>query len=86
MRNVPNLVGWGAGGWEIRLVAALLSMFFRWVQAPTQGLWVLCAENGCGLAFPRCEKSFRPIALCLAEIEPFYWHSDSSNTVIGSMK
>ena len=38
--------GWGAGGWAIRLVAALLSMFFSRMQALSQGLWVLCVEMG----------------------------------------
>ena len=42
----------------------------------------LC-QSGCGLVYLR--KSFRPVALCLAEVEPFYCHSDSSNTVIGSV-
>ena len=32
----------------------------------------LC-RNGCGLAYLRCGRSFRPVALCLAKIEPFYW-------------
>ena len=41
----------------------------------------LC-RNGCGLAHPRRGTSFRPVALCLAKIEPFYWPSDSSSTVI----
>ena len=38
--------GWGAGGREIRLVAVLLSVFFSQMQAPSQGLWVLCAKMG----------------------------------------
>ena len=32
----------------------------------------LC-RNGCGLAYLRCGRSFRTVALCLAKIEPFYW-------------
>ena len=31
----------------------------------------LC-RNGCGLAYPRCGRGFRAVALCLAKIEPFY--------------
>ena len=35
----------------------------------------------------KCRSSFRPVALCLAEIEPFYWPPDSSNnTVKGFVK
>ena len=34
------------GAWAIRLVATLLSVFFRKMQAPSQGLWVRCAEMG----------------------------------------
>ena len=41
----------------------------------------LC-RNGCSLAYPRCGRGFRAVALCLAKIEPFYWLSDSSNTEI----
>ena len=66
--------------WEIQLVAALLFVFLGKCRLQAKGS--LC-RNGCGLAYPRCEKSFSPVALCLAEIEPFYWHSDTSNTVIG---
>ena len=89
----------GGGGREIRLVAVLLSVFFSQMQAPSQGLWVLCAkmgskprvvgslcQNGCGLAHPRRGRGFRPVALCLAKLEPFYWPSDSSSTVIGLVK
>ena len=32
------------------------------------------------MAYPRCGRGFRAVALCLAKIEPFYWLSDSSNT------
>ena len=55
VRNVPNLVGWvggwgvggwGVGGWAIRVGAVLPSVFFRQMQALSQGLWVLCAEMG----------------------------------------
>ena len=38
----------------------------------------LC-RNGCGLAYPRCGRGFRAVALCLAKIEPFNWPSDSSS-------
>ena len=41
----------------------------------------LC-QNGCSLAYPRCGRGFRGVALCLAKIEPFYWPSDSSSTEI----
>ena len=34
------------GGSAIWLVAVLLSMFFRRMQAPSQGLWLLCVEMG----------------------------------------
>ena len=34
----------------------------------------------------RCGISFSLVALCLAEIEPFYCPSDSSNAVTGSIK
>ena len=34
------------GGWAIRLVAVLLSVFSSQMQAHSQGLWVLCAEMG----------------------------------------
>ena len=73
-RRVGNSVG-----------AVLLSVFsgeYR-LLAKDCGFFV---QNGCGLAYPRCGKTFRPVALCLAEIEPFDWHSDSCNTVIGSVK
>ena len=45
VRNAPKLVGW-VGGWEIRLLAVLLSVFSRQMQALSQGLWVLCTEMG----------------------------------------
>ena len=45
MRNAPKLVEW-VGGREIRLLAVLFSMFSSQMQAPSQGLWVLCAEMG----------------------------------------
>ena len=45
MRNAPKLVGW-VGGWEIRLLAVLLSVFSSQMQALSQGLWVLCAKMG----------------------------------------
>ena len=77
--------GWGVGGWEIRLLAVLPSVFSSQMQALSQGLWVLCAEMG-GLAYPRCRRGFRAVALCLAKVEPFYWPSDSSSTVIGPVK
>ena len=38
--------GWGVGGWAIRLLAVLLSVFFRQIQALYQWLLVLCAEVG----------------------------------------
>ena len=43
----------------------------------------LC-RNECGLAYPRCGRGFRAVALCFAKIEPFYWPStaDSSSTDI----
>ena len=41
----------------------------------------LC-RNRCSLAYPRCGRGFRAIALSLAKIEPFYWPSDSSSTEI----
>ena len=62
--------GCGAGGWAIRLEAFLLSMFSRRMQALCQGFFV---PKWVGVAYPRCGRSFRPIAFCLAEIEPFYW-------------
>ena len=34
------MVGWGVGGWAIRLVAALLSMFLSQMQA------IVCDEIG----------------------------------------
>ena len=46
MRNAPKLVGWGAGGREIWLLAVLLSVFSSQMQALSQVLWVLCAEIG----------------------------------------
>ena len=36
----------GVGGWAIRVGAVLPSVFFRQMQALSQGLWVLCAEMG----------------------------------------
>ena len=41
----------------------------------------LC-RNGCSLAYPRCGRGFRAVALSLAKIVPFYLPSDSSNTEI----
>ena len=47
--------------------------------------WLSCCPSftrllaeGCSFfvpkwVWPRCGRSFRPVALCLAEIEPFYW-------------
>ena len=75
--------GWGVGGREIRLLAVLLSVFSSQMQAHSQGLWFLCAEMGVACRYGR---SFRAVALCLAKIEPFYWPSDSSSTVIGPVK
>ena len=43
-------------------------------------------RNGCGLVYPKCGRSFRLRALCLAKIEPFYWPTDCCNAVIGSVK
>ena len=37
--------GW-VGGWEVGLLAVLLSVFFSQMEAHSQGLWVLCAEMG----------------------------------------
>ena len=51
MRNAANPVGWGAGGWVIRVGAALLSVFVRRMLALSQGLWILCAEVGMGVAW-----------------------------------
>ena len=39
----------------------------------------LC-RNGCSLAYPRCGRGFRALALCLAKIEPLYWPSHSSSS------
>ena len=36
----------------------------------------------CSLAYPRCGRGFRAVALCLAKIVPLYWPSDSSRTEI----
>ena len=47
------------------------------MQAISQGLWVLCAEMGMA---SMCGRGFKAVALCLAKIDPFYWHSDSSST------
>ena len=41
----------------------------------------LCG-NWSGLAYPRCGRGFRAVALCLATIEPFHWPSDFSSTEI----
>ena len=50
MRNEPNPVGWvgggRVGGWEVGLLAVLLSVFFSQMEAHSQELWVLCAEMG----------------------------------------
>ena len=34
------------GGWEVTVVAVLLSVVFRQKQALSHGLWVLCAKMG----------------------------------------
>ena len=62
-------------------------MFVRQIQALCQRLWVLWAKVGevwhiLGVG----GVSDQSIALCLAKIEPFYWPSDSSNTVLGPVK
>ena len=41
----------------------------------------LC-RNGYGLAYPKCGRGFRAVALSLATIELFNWLSDSSITKI----
>ena len=76
---------WGGGGQEggcgclaVRVCQANAGSLPRVVGS-------LC-RSGWGFMYPRFGRSFRPVGLCLAEIEPFYWPSDSSNTVIGSVK
>ena len=59
------------------------------MQVLSQGLWVLCAEMGVAWHIQGMGAVSDPYlsqAHYLAKIEPFYWHSDSSNTVIGFMK
>ena len=65
-----------------RQLAVLLSVFSSQMQAHSQGLWVLCAEMG--VAWHILGAGGLPaVAISLAKIVPFYWPSDSSNTVIG---
>ena len=67
------------------VVAGLLSNVFqanacslpRFVSSLCRSRW--------SVAYPRYGRSFSPIAFCLAEIELFYWHLDSSN-VLGFTK
>ena len=40
----------------------------------------------CGLAYPRCGRSFRLATICLIKIEPSYWPTDCYITVTGSVK
>ena len=39
-------------------------------------------RNGCSLAYRRCGRGFRAVALSFAKIDPFYWPSDSYRTEI----
>ena len=64
----------------IRYEAALFSVFVMRMQVLCQWLWVLRVNVG---RATKCRSSFRPVALCLAEIEPFYWPPDSSNAMTG---
>ena len=38
-------------------------------------------RNWWGVVYPRYGRSFRPVALCMAELEPFYFPSDSSRYI-----
>ena len=67
---------------EIRLLDVLLSVFSSQMQDLSKGLCGSLCRNGCGLAYPRCGRGFRAVALSLVKIEPFYWLSDSSSTEI----
>ena len=51
----------------------------RVFQAP-RVVHYLC-RNACGLAYPRCGRSFRPVPLCLAKVEPVYCPSQYCDRV-----
>ena len=72
MRNVPNPVDNSGSG--------CLALRVCLVNSGSEPMVVgsLC-RSGWGLALPRCGKSFSLVTLCLAEIEPLYCPSDSSN-------
>ena len=67
LRNVPN-----PAGWAIRVVAVMLSVFFRQMHGSIPMVVDSLCRSGWGLALSRCGISFSVVALCLAEIEPFY--------------
>ena len=52
------------------------------MQAISQVVVISLCRNGCSLAYLRCGRGFRAVALCLAKIEQFNWPSDSSSTEI----
>ena len=51
--------------WAIRLVAVCV---FEVNAGYLPGVVGSLCRNGCGLVYPRCGRSFRPVALSLAEI------------------
>ena len=83
MRNAPKLVGWVGGKFGYWLSCSLC------FPAKCMLLAIGCrffVPKWVWLAYPRCGRGFRAVALCLAKLEPFYWPSDSSSTVIGPIK
>ena len=83
MRNAPKLVGWVGGKFGYWLSCSLCFPAKCMLLAIGCGFFV---PKWVWLAYPRCGRGFRAVALCLAKIEPFYWPSDSSSTVIGPIK
>ena len=84
MKNAAKLVGWVGGGGVRNSVSGSLAVRVFQANAGTLPKVVgSLSRNGWSMAYPRCGRSFRPAALCLAEIEPF---TGSSNTVIVCVK
>ena len=75
------------GGWAGSWATGCLALHVFQPNAGSQPRVVssLC-RNGCGLAYPRCGRGLRAVALSLAKIVPFYWPSDTSSTVKGPVK
>ena len=66
LRNVPNPTGWA-----IRVVAVLLSVFFRQMHGSVPMVVGSLCRSEWGLALSRCGISLSLVALCLAKILPF---------------